>query len=102
MILIVIFYWIKLLKNLKILPFELNRCGYIAVLQENAIELFEKLNKLVWRIEINTQCVKICSIFLNTRIGILVFTDEYGNIKLFDIKDGSELSNYNEVRTEFT
>ncbi len=47
--------------------------------------------------EINTQFVKICSIFLNARIGILAFTDEYGNITLFDVNDGSELFRYNQV-----
>lgn len=67
------------------------------MLQENGIELYEKLNKLIWRMEINTQFVKICSIFLNARIGILTFTDEYGNITLFDINDGSELFRYNQV-----
>ena len=73
------------------------RCGYIGVLQENMIELYEKLNKCVWRVEINTQCVKVCNIFLNNRIDILVFSDEYGNLIVYDIKDGSELFKYKEV-----
>lgn len=77
------------------IPFIL-RAGHIAILQENAIEIYKDF-ELMCRIEISPQLVKICNIFFDNRTGMLVYSDEYGNINFFDIQEGKEVFRYIEV-----
>jgi hypothetical protein len=68
------------------------------LLRENFIEFYENLENIVWRIGIKTKFVKICNIFFNENANMLVYTEEYGGIYFFDVRDGTELFRYNETK----
>ena len=48
-------------------------------------------------IQVNTQFARICNIFFTKRDDLLLYTNEFGNIVFFDIRDGTALLQYNEV-----
>lgn len=41
--------------------------------------------------------MKICNIFFNQRGDMLVFTDESGSFYFFDVTDGTQLFDYQQV-----
>lgn len=69
----------------------------ICVLQEKYIEVYHEFTNLLWRVEIETEFVKVCNVFFNRQNDMLIYTNDMGNIYFFDINDGTELLKYIEA-----
>jgi hypothetical protein len=78
---------------------KISRKGYLAVLQDNFIEIYSNYDSFshhIWRKEVKTNCSQLCCICWNDNSNLLIIVNEYSNYFLFD-EYGKELAQYTEV-----